>query len=239
MTESLSREPSFDESINAIIGAHLAEIHTALPGKVVRYDAATGKADVKPVILRFYEGEDGGEIEVPYPVVTNVPVMFPRGGGAFVSLPLKPDDPVWLLFSQRSLDRYLETDGTQEVDTEDARRHHLSDALCYPGGGTWRNAIPNAHPDDLVIGIEDEGAEIHVTPGGDVWVKAGNIKLGASGAAKALALAETVDARLSQLEYQVTLPHGNGNFGGPTVPPLFTPGAGGASTASSKVFADS
>ncbi|MNS65687.1 hypothetical protein D3C72_988630 [compost metagenome] len=239
MTDSIAREPSLGESLDLIIGSHLAEIHTALPGKIEKYDAATGKADVKPVHLRFYEGEDGEEMEVAYPVITNVPVMFPRGGGAFVSLPLKQGDPVWLIFAQRSLDAYLETDGKQDVDPGDARRHHLSDAVCYPGGGTWRNAIPNAHADDLVIGLEDGGAEIHVTPSGEVWMKLDALRIGGAAAGRALAIAETVDARLGALEsFATNHMHTAPPLGGPTSTSIapFSPAAG--STASAKAFVD-
>jgi hypothetical protein len=237
MTESLSRDPSFDESLEAVINAELAEVHTALPAKVVKY--ADGKADVKPVILRVYEAEDGTEQTVAYPVITNVPVMNLRGGGAFISIPLKAGDPVWLLFAQRSLDKYLETDGTQDLDTEDARRHHLSDAICYPGGGTWRNAIPNAHADDLVIGLEDGKVELHITPGGEVCIKAEAVRMGSLSAAEALAKASVVDARLDALESHASgHTHGNGNFGSPTTSAVIPLIPGGGSTASSTVFAD-
>lgn len=240
MTFEQNREPSEEESLDIIIESHLAELHTAMPGFIEKYDAATGKADVQPVLKRVYLDEDGQEVEVPYPVITNVPVACPRGGGAFVSLPLKKGDPVWLIFAERSLDGYLETDGAQQLDPQDARRHHISDAIAYPGGGTFTNHIPNAHADDLVVGLESGDAELHIKPNGEVWFKAGKLMLGANGAAKAMALAEKVEAEIQALRDYVaghTHTWPGGMSPAPTTAPIVPPGAVG-STASSKVFAD-
>lgn len=231
-----THEPDLGESLDALMRGYLAELHTALPGVVQKY--ADGMADVLPAFLRIYRGEDGEEVSLPYPVVTNVPVASPRGGGTYVSMPLKRGDPVWLLCTQRALDRYLETDGRSPVDPADSRMHHITDAVCLPAGGTRRNAAP-AHAEDLVLGLENGTCEIHVAPNGEVRIKAAAVRLGDMAASEALALAAKVDARLGALEgFAGSHIHGNGNLGSPTTSPLnpFTPGAGGASTAASKVF---
>lgn len=235
MAEEQDREPDLGEALDALMGGLQAEIHTCLPGIVQKYSG--GKADVLPAFRRAYRDEDGGEVVVSYPVVTNVPVMTPRGGGAYVSIPLKKGDPVVLICSQRSMDRYLETDGSAPVDPADARMHHITDAWCYPGGGTFRNAAP-AHADDLVIGLEDGACEIHVAPGGEVKIKASAVRLGDLAASEALAIAATTDARLSALESFASAHTHTGNLGGPTSPAIvpLVPGAGGASTAASKVY---
>jgi hypothetical protein len=231
MTEPINRKPDTLEALRAIVHGELADMHTMMPGKIVSYNHDKQLADVKPVHLRTYLNESDEEEQHELPVIPDVPVRFPRGGGFTITWPLKAGDPVWLEFAERSIDDYLETDGTQIHDDLDGRRHHLDDAVCYPGGGTAKNASPIASATDLVIGLEDGS--------GALYVKAdGKFHFGTAAAAKALGVADTIDARLSALEVQVTLPHGNGNFGSPTVPPPFSPGAGGASTASTRMFTD-
>ena len=176
-----NREPEITESLEAIFGASLNELHTALPARVERYDAANQRADAKPVFLRVFLDEDGKEQTYEYPIVTDVPVHFPRGGGAYIHLPIAAGDLVLLVCAQRSLDRYLETDGKQVIDTQDARRHHFSDAVAFAGLSTSKSKIELSDPKDLIVGLEDGTAEIHVQPGGKVFVKAGSVMLGASG----------------------------------------------------------
>ena len=161
-----NREPEIAESLEAIFGATLNELHTALPARVERHDAANQRADVKPVFLRVFLDEDGNERAYEYPIITDVPVHFPRGGGAFIHLPIAEGDLVLLVCAQRSLDRYLETDGKQVIDTQDARRHHFSDAVAFAGLSTSRNKIQVSQPADLIIGLEDGSGELHLAPGG-------------------------------------------------------------------------
>ena len=176
-----NREPEIAESLEAIFGATLNELHTALPARVERYDSANQRADVKPVFLRVFLDEDGNEQAYEYPILTDVPVHFPRGGRAFIHLPIASGDLVLLVCAQRSLDRYLETDGKQVIDTQDARRHHISDAVAFAGLSTSKNNVTLSDPKDLIIGLEDGSAEVHVQPGGKVFVKAASVMLGASG----------------------------------------------------------
>ncbi len=181
MTVQPNREPEIAESLETIFGATLNELHTALPARVERYDASNQRADVKPVILRVFLDEDGNEQTYEYPIVTDVPVHFPRGGGAFIHLPIAAGDLVLLVCGQRSLDRYLETDGKQVIDTQDSRRHHFSDAVAFAGLSTSKNNVALSNAKDLIIGLEDGSAEVHVQPGGKVFIKAASVMLGASG----------------------------------------------------------
>lgn len=102
------------------------ETHTALPGKVVSYDAASNRASVQPEGL--YKAEDGSTI--PYPVIYSVPVVFPCGmsGKAGITFPIYPGDGVLLVFSETQMDDFL-TGG----DSDDPRSHSLNDAIAVPG----------------------------------------------------------------------------------------------------------
>ena len=120
-------EPQFVNTIKKAIQANLLEIHTCLPGQIEQYDHTKQKADVKPLIKKKYV--DGSV--VPMPVISNVPVVWPAGGGGSITFPLKQGDGVLLVFSERSLDTWLSKGG----DAEPGSRHKfdLSDAIAIPG----------------------------------------------------------------------------------------------------------
>jgi hypothetical protein len=243
MTEpayTLTRGADQQEILDAFTRGHLAELHTLLPGRIETYDAATGIASVKPLLKRVYsiDGEDGEITErgEEYPVIPDCPVAFPRGGGAAITFPLKTGDPCWIMFAERSLDAWLDSDGKTVLDPDDARMHHLTDAVILPAACTLAAPIATAHADDVVIAREDGSAEVHITPGGEVQIKAGAVRLGTLSGAKALALAEKVDQRVGAIETWLgTHVHTDplsGSTGPPPAPP--TPGS---SSASGKVFA--
>lgn len=234
-------DPDPQEQADDHVRSHLAEVHTAIPGRIESYDAAKCLANVKPLLKRRYSvnNADGNTVEQieEYPVIQAVPVAFPRGGGYCMAWPLSKGDPCLLVFSERSLDAYLDSDGATVVDPDDARVHDITDAICYPGMTTKANPIANAPTDHLKLGAEDGTAEVRVSNGNEVQVVANVTRIGTTTANNALALAAQTDARLTALETQVTLPHGTGV--GPSVPPPFVAGGTppGGTTASSKVFA--
>lgn len=239
----LTRSADDQEVLDAFVRGHAAEMHTLLPGRIESYDAATGKASVLPLLQRTYtiDGADGvlTERTEAYPVIPDCPVAFPRGGGAAITFPLKAGDPCWVMFAERSLDAWLDSDGKTVLDPDDARMHHLTDAVVLPGAYTLANPIATAHADDVVIGLEDGSAEVHITPAGEVQIKAGAIRMGTLAGNKALALAEKVDARVGSIEtWLTTHTHTDpvSGFTGPPNPAALPPV--GSSTASTRTFAD-
>jgi hypothetical protein len=129
MTVVSQSTPTLPEVLRAVLESRLADVHTALPAKIVKYDATTRKADVQPLLKREYV--DGDIMSMP--VISNVPVMFPSGGGAFLSFPVKAGDGCLLIFSERSLDRWLSQNNVGEVETADVRMHDITDAVAIVG----------------------------------------------------------------------------------------------------------
>ena len=125
--------PSLMDNLLAIVQGMLAEMNTATPGVIVKYDATTGKADVQPSIREKYTDET----KLDPPVITNVPVLLPRTSGGSLTLPLAPGDPVLLVFAQRSIDRWASEGGL--VDSGDVRHHSMSDAFAIPGAFSFKD----------------------------------------------------------------------------------------------------
>lgn len=142
----------------------LEDINVALPATVVSYDAATVRAVAKPTIpKRLANGE-----MLSAPQIVNVPVMFPMAdiGGAVaqITLPVKPGDGCFLIFSQRSLENWLS--GSEDAP-DDPRMFDLSDAFCFIGGNA---KSPSADGENLCIKY-GEGS-LKITPGGDILINA-------------------------------------------------------------------
>jgi len=119
--------PSIATAVKNAINFNLNGLNTCLPGRIEKYDYTKQKAEVKPLIKKQYK--DGTTEALP--VIVNVPVVWPRGGGGSLTFPLNSGDGVLLVFSQRSLDTWLSKGGDSAPG--DPRKFDLSDAIAIPG----------------------------------------------------------------------------------------------------------
>lgn len=180
--------PDIPDVIGEVIRAETARIRTVIPGKVVAYDHAEQRADVRPKIRSSYRDPDTDERETYLPqIIRNCPVSFPQGGGFSLTFPLAEGDPVELHFASRSLDEWL-AGGGDDVTPEDVRRHDLTDAIVHPGIRSFANALGSDRIDEGALVIF--GHEIHL----------GSAGLGSS---KLVALASKVESELSSLRTQI------------------------------------
>lgn len=124
---SAQQTPTLQDMIRNAIEARLASLHTAMPGVVKTYDPATQTADVQPALKKKYA--DGTVVNLP--LLTKIPVIFPRTAKGYVHFPLDPDDTVLIIFCERSIDSWRLKGGV--IDPADYRKHALSDAVCIPG----------------------------------------------------------------------------------------------------------
>jgi len=135
--------PTEAQVLKMAIDKSLADVHVSLPAKIISYDGK--RASVQPLIQRKLV-RDGTVVTLP--VITNVPVMWSSTANAIVILPLKKDDTGTLLFSERSLDKWLVSGGLLTPD--DPRKFSLSDAQFFPGLKPF-NVASDYDPDRVVI----------------------------------------------------------------------------------------
>jgi hypothetical protein len=106
---------------------NLNNVHTALPASVISYDYTVQKATVQPLLNKvWFDGT-----VTPMPVLENVPVIFPKSGGASLTFPVNPGDTCLLLFIERSTDLWLTQGG--QVSPDDPRKFDLSDGVAIMG----------------------------------------------------------------------------------------------------------
>lgn len=156
-------DSSITTSLRTAIQGVMSSIRVGMPGVIESYDANEQSCYVKPVLTEY----DGTEL----PILTRVPVIFPQGGGYSITFPLSAGDHVWLLFSERDIDSWLEYGGQRAPISP--RMFDWSDAIAYAGISPYNSALDNATTDTLVIGEESSS-------GLKLKIKDGQVSIGTS-----------------------------------------------------------
>ena len=118
---------SLEQAIIGHVDSAIKNLHTCLPGIIVSFDPVKQTAQVQPALKRVF-AETGA---VNLPVCVDVPVVFPGGGGYFLTFPVAPGDECLLMFSERCIDYWYASGGTQEP--AEYRTHDYSDGIAIVG----------------------------------------------------------------------------------------------------------
>jgi hypothetical protein len=124
---------TLNDAIGLVVDFKLNNLHTALPGSIISYDYTKQKAVIQPLLNKAWTDSTIEVPSVPYqmPILNNVPVIFPRSGGASLTFPVSAGDTCLLIFIERSTDLW-KTQGGQ-VTPDDNRKFDLSDAVAIMG----------------------------------------------------------------------------------------------------------
>lgn len=171
------RRRSLSEPLRRALRQFSSEIFVSLPARVERYDHTQQRADVLPLLRRAYA--DG--VTEDMPVIPDVPVIWPRSGGAQMTMPVKRGDTVMLVFADRAIDNWLSQGGN--IEPNDRRQHDLSDAVAIPGLVSFADfgeVEPSENNDDVLLRYA--GSKVRIKSNGDVEVEgSGNIQMDAPG----------------------------------------------------------
>ena len=122
-----SQDVTLPQVLENTFFALMSEINTCLPGRIESYDFKTQKCTVKPLIKKKFFNGDVLEL----PIITEVPVQFPRSKNAGMTFPLERGDLCIIIFCQRSMERWLASG--EDVEPGDPRKFDLTDAIVIPG----------------------------------------------------------------------------------------------------------
>jgi hypothetical protein len=207
------------EALRAALDDRQAQIWTALPASITSVHADGQHATFQPSIKSIIRNPDGTTTSVNLPVLPDVPLHFPTGGGATMTFPVKEGDEALLVFSSRPIDTWQQSGGQQ--GQIDARMHDLSDAFALVGFKSSPNAIANVSTDATEIRTND-GQTVISLKADEVAVKTSS----SSSVVKPDSIVQTVDGMLVSItSSRVDL----GGLGGQEVVTIAGP--------SSKVFA--
>ena len=162
----------FTQELKNLMETFQQNIHTVLPGKIVKFDADKQEAQVTPT-AKFWKSDAS---KINYPDIFEVPVFFMQGIGqkATITHVVKPDDECLLFFMEQALDQWRTK---AESDTD--LRFDISNAFAIVGFF----AKPNPHVkracdnESIIIQREETFIElfdkkIEIYTDGDVYEEA-------------------------------------------------------------------
>lgn len=149
----MPKRPTLGEAVRLALESWARDVHTAIPGRIESYDAAKQVADVLPVIRDARPDElDDTELFEP-PVIPNVPVCWPRGGGYALHFPLAKGDYVILLFQEAATGHWRESGEVSEPG--DLTRFGFGYPVAFPGIAPNAGALADAPDGEAVINVPD------------------------------------------------------------------------------------
>lgn len=137
-------------------------LRVSLPGIIESYDPIANTCTVQPALKGQTADELGNYTSAPLPLLVDVPVVFPRGGGCSITFPVKEGDECLVVFSDRCIDFWWQSGGVQEP--VDPRQHDLSDAFAFVGPMSQPNVISNISTTTLQMRTDDGAAYIELDP---------------------------------------------------------------------------
>lgn len=145
------------------------QIRVALPGIVQSFDPDAVTAVVQPAIRSVETDNDDNRVTKNYPLLVDVPVIFPRGGGCTLTFPVKAGDECLVIFADRCIDFWWQNGGVQEP--VDDRVHDLSDAFCIVGPQSQAQKISGISTSAAQLRTDDGAAFVEVAAGHAITVQ--------------------------------------------------------------------
>lgn len=146
--------------------AIMSAMRVSMPGIIQSFDHDAVTAVVQPAIKGVELDESGADVSVNIPLLVDVPVVFPRGGGCTLTFPVKAGDECLVIFADRCIDFWWQSGGIQEP--VDERMHDLSDAFCIVGPQSQAKKIGGISTSAVELRSDDGSAKLSLNPASGV-----------------------------------------------------------------------
>lgn len=167
MIDRRERQDDPVEAQRAALDGRQAEIWTALPGIVQSFDPVAMTVTVQPAVAGRVTDETGKTSSVNMPLLPDVPVVFPGGGGFTLTFPVASGDECLVVFASRCIDAWWQSGGIGEP--MEPRMHDLSDGFALVGVRSQPHRLsPAVHTGNTQLRADDGSAYVEITPGGAV-----------------------------------------------------------------------
>jgi len=141
-------------AFKAVLEADRAGLWTALPGIVRKVNLAAMTVEVEATIQARIFAPDGTFEWVNIPILPDVPLVFPGGGGFMLSFPVAIGDECLVVFASRCIDSWWDLGGVRPPT--DFRMQDLSDGFALVG--------PRSRP-NVPAGISDSAVQLRNAAG--------------------------------------------------------------------------
>src|SRR5574343_122065 len=138
----MDRREGFNDIPTALLAAlqgWQSGVWTALPCIVQSFNAAAMTIVARSAIRGVIRNPQGSEYELEMPLLLDVPVIFPSGGGFTLTFPITEGDECLVVFASRCIDSWWQLSGVQ--GQAEFRMHDLSDGLAFVGPRSQPRAV--------------------------------------------------------------------------------------------------
>ncbi len=149
------------QTAQAIAESLATQLRVAMPGIIQSFDPNAITCTVSPAIRGIMPTPEGTNPS-DLPLLVDVPVIFPRGGGCTMTFPVKPGDECLLVFSDRCIDFWWQSGGVQE--SVDPRQHDLSDAFAIIGPQSQAKKISGISTSAAQFRSDDGSTYFEINP---------------------------------------------------------------------------
>ncbi|HCJ6244992.1 Gp138 family membrane-puncturing spike protein [Escherichia coli] len=215
MPVSLSAQLGNKEQADVrLAGSVMSALRVSMPGIVQSFDPDAVTVVVQPAIKGYEPDSNGINQSTTLPLLVDVPVVFPRGGGCTLTFPVKAGDECLVIFADRCIDFWWQSGGIQEP--VDERMHDLSDAFCIVGPQSQAKKIGGISTSAVELRSDDGETKLSLNPA------SGAINGTAPGGFNLNGLKILSDGRLQLVDGSVVDKHTHGGVepGGSSTAPL-------------------
>ncbi|WP_145521808.1 Gp138 family membrane-puncturing spike protein [Yersinia aldovae] len=150
------------QTAQTIADSIATQLRVAMPGIIQSFDADAVTCTVLPAIKGNDSGVSGDRESADLPLLLDVPVIFPRGGGVTMTFPIKAGDECLLVFGDRCIDFWWQNGGVQEP--VDSRQHDLSDAFAIIGPQSQAKKISGISASAAQFRSDDGSTYFEINP---------------------------------------------------------------------------
>ncbi|ASN17760.1 translation initiation factor IF-2 [Pantoea ananatis] len=155
-----------EQAMKVLSNTIFSMLRVSMPGIIESFDPIACTCSVQPALKGQGADALGNMKSAPLPVLVDVPVIFPRGGGCTITFPVKAGDECLVVFSDRCIDFWWQNGGVQEP--VDPRQHDLSDAFAFVGPQSQAQKISGISTTSVQVRTDDGSSFIELMQGGNV-----------------------------------------------------------------------
>lgn len=162
MLSNNERSADAELTIRSALRQAVLGLRCAMPATVVSVDYGKMTLTAQPTIKGILMTKDGAAAEA-LPILQDVPIVWPSGGGVTLTLPVAAGDECLLVIADRCIDAWWQSGGVQLP--MDSRAHDLSDAFAIVGVRSLPRAISGISRTAAQLRTDDGGTSISVSSG--------------------------------------------------------------------------
>lgn len=162
MVDQRERADDLFEALRSMLDGREASVWQGGPGIVQSFDGDAMTCVVQPAIQARVSAKDGTVSLVDMPLLLDVPVFFPSGGGCTLTFGVSAGDECYFAIADRCIDGWWQSGGIQAP--MEARMHDLSDAFAFVGVFSQPRVLPSISTTKAQLRSNDGQAYLELDP---------------------------------------------------------------------------